>query len=313
MLIYPETYSDIHISRNSISPVWSKKTEELLDDVLHGRYNCDFRDEMYNPKFFEKALTKDVFNAFKRTFLDQINSSKYNSFKNLEKCKFVDITLGCTQYIDNLYILHGKQNIQVLQGEYKYHQRMYVNGTEASIVTPETLIPGKHLIISYPFASMGKPYPDIYSLFEKCLQFNIPVHMDCAWATACRDLEFDFSHPAVHTVGFSMSKGYGTSFTRIGIRLSKDKPQDSLSVQNDYGILIGPAVAIGNHFLKHINMDHMWDVHGDNYYRICKDFNLQPTNGIQAALKEIDGELVTVGVNPLLRFLEHNPNYIQEN
>jgi hypothetical protein len=58
---------------------------------------------------------------------------------------------------------------------------------------------------------------------------------------------------------------------------------------------------IGLHFLRNLPPDYLWDTHGENYNKVCKDFNLTPTKSIHLALR--NGQ--PVGISPLLRYLEN--------
>lgn len=58
---------------------------------------------------------------------------------------------------------------------------------------------------------------------------------------------------------------------------------------------------IGLHFIRNLTPDHLWSTHTDRYYKVCKDFDLTPTNSIYLALQ--DGQ--PVGVSPLIRYLEN--------
>ena len=143
----------------------------------------------------------------------------------------------------------------------------------------------------------------IEEILEASLEKDIPVHIDSAWVSASRDIVFDYSHPAIESVGMSLSKGLGLGWNRVGLRwLRRYNKQDSITIMNDYQMNMRAVVKIGLHFIRNFPSDYLWNTHGERYYKVCKDFNLRPTNSIHLALDGYD----PVGVSPLIRYLENN-------
>jgi hypothetical protein len=138
-------------------------------------------------------------------------------------------------------------------------------------------------------------------ILDECLQKEIPVHIDGAWLTCCRDIEFDVSHHAIHSIGISLSKGLGLGWNRIGLRWTRQTSADSVTIMNDFNMNLRASVMIGLHFIRNLESDHLWNKHSEKYYKVCKDFNLTPTNSIYLALRDNE----PVGVSPLIRYLEN--------
>jgi hypothetical protein len=152
-----------------------------------------------------------------------------------------------------------------------------------------------------PFPKVGAPHPDMKEILDECVLKNIAVHIDSAWISCCRDVDFDYSHPAIRSVGISLSKGLGLGWNRIGLRWTKDTKADSIVIMNDFHMNNRALAMIGLHFVRNLPTDYLWLTHGNQYYKVCKDFNLIPTRSIHLALK--DGH--PVGVSPLIRYLEN--------
>lgn len=283
-LILPPAYEKKYLNRERILPVIDNNIFRLFKRLE----TTGFMPADKNFPIVEGG--ENIFQRFKDTFETHLLSSKFNLIQGLELFKQRDICLGCTQYIDNIYIHHSQ--VQVLENEYKYHSRL---GVSKSVTD---LIPNTPLIISIPNVN-GKDL--IYSkLFDECLYKNIPVHIDCAWYTASSHLVIDLTHDAIASVGFSMSKGYGTGFNRVGLRYSRNKIQDSISLQNDFQMMHSIPIQIGLYFLDNLAPDHLWNVYKDRYVKLCEDFDLVPTRSIHLAL---DGEY-NVGVAELLHYTE---------
>lgn len=288
----PESYSYEHIEQHKCRPFIDKTHEKLIND-LGKRYLYPIDDTFKVAGFLS---TKDIFNRFKRLLNAHISGSKLNNILNLDNLPNKDIILGCTQYIDNLHIKH--KDIQVLEKEYNYHTRLRKD------LVPTTIEQLKHnvpLIISIPFAHYGKKHPRMQEILDICLERNIDVHLDAAWLTACKNIDIDLSHPSIKSFAVSLSKGYGLSgWNRIGLRYSKTREEDSITVMNDHLQIPSVPVLIGTYFMEHIDIDHLWTKHSDNYYKICKDFNLETTDTIHMGIENTQHR----GIAPLLRYLE---------
>jgi hypothetical protein len=275
-----KNYSADYLEVDRPQTLSDDKIEKLIDDVLHGRTDRNISDSVYIE--FKKEMTNWLF------------SSKLNSLTGFDSFSRIDIINGCTQFIDDLYM---KGPVQVLQNDYRYHQRLGY----AYFKDVGSLIPDIPLILAMPFPQVGAPHPDMKEILEESRLKNIHVHIDGAWITCCRDVSMDFKHPAIKSVGISLSKGLGLGWNRIGLRWTKETNADSITIMNDFHMNNRANVIIALHFLRNLEPDHLWNFHKDRYDKICKDFNLTPTKAIHLALRDNN----PVGIAPLLRYLEN--------
>jgi hypothetical protein len=294
----PATYSKEYIQTDRCIPMFDQTQQQLMNDVINKRISYDdwtVIDSSYQSIGGNVEDSRPIFENFKKLFQQHLEQSTLNKLTGFGSFRRTDICLGCAQYIDNLHI---KYPIQVLDREYNYHQRLNQKIVPKSIGTLEA---GKHLIISLPRSSLGTVDPQMDEILDRCLERSIPVHIDGAWITASKNINFDFSHPAIHSLGVSLSKGYGMSgWNRIGLRWTKYPEEDSITVLNDYLQINTYSVVIANYFLKNIEPDHLWNTHGENHFKICRDFGLTPSDTIHMATE--DGKVR--GLSPLLQYLE---------
>ena len=275
-----ETYDPIWLEIDRPQPLSDCKIEQLQQDVLSGKIDRDITDQVYVN--------------FKQEAEDWILSSPFNTLTGLDSFSRKDIIIGCTQFIDNLYM---QGPIQVLHNDYRYHQRLgYAYSKDVG-----SLIPDIPLIIAMPFPQVGAPHQDMEEILDECIKKNIAVHIDGAWISCCRDITFDFSHVAIRSVGISLSKGLGLGWNRIGLRWTKDTKADSISIMNDFHMNLRAPTMIGLHFVRNLPADYLWFTHGERYYKVCRDFKLTPTRSIHLALRNNQ----PVGVSPLIRYLEN--------
>jgi len=261
-------------------PLADQKIEQLQQDVLNGKIDRDITDQVYEN--------------FKHETEQWLLSSPFNTFTGLDSFVRKDIIIGCTQFIDNLYM---QGPVQVLHDDYRYHQRLGY----AYFKDVGSLIPDIPLIIAMPFPKVGAPHQDMEEILNECLVKKIAVHIDGAWISCCRDITFDFSHDAIRSVGISLSKGLGLGWNRIGLRWTKDTKSDSITIMNDFHMNLRAPAMIGLHFVRTLPADYLWFTHGESYYKVCRDFELTPTRSIHLALRNNQ----PVGVSPLIRYLEN--------
>jgi hypothetical protein len=272
-------YSDRWLETERPQPLSDNLIEETIQEVLDGNLDKDISDNVYVD--------------FKATMSDWLENSKLNNITGLDTFDRIDIMQGCTQYIDSIYM---KGEVQVLNGDYKYHHRLGNWGRAVGSLSPK--IP---LVIAMPFPSTGAVHNQMTEILDEAQDKGISVHVDGAWLTCCRGINFDLSHPSIRSVGISLSKGLGLGWNRVGLRWTKNTQPDSISIMNDFHMLLRAPVMIANHFLSNFESDYLWNTHGNNYFKICQDFNLTPTPAIHIAMRDN----CPVGVSPLLRYLEN--------
>jgi hypothetical protein len=273
-------YSIDYLEIERPSPLADLKIEQLIQDAITGKLDSDISDTVYTN--FKKETTDWLFN------------SKLNHLTGFDDFIRVDIVNGCTQFIDNLYM---QGPVQTIQNDYRYHERLGLS----YIKDVGSLIPDVPLIIAMPFPSNGAIHPAMEEILDEAKNKRIDVHVDGAWLTCCRGINFDLSHPSIKSVAISLSKGLGLGWNRIGLRWTRQTKPDSVTIMNDFNMNLRATAMIGLHFIRNLPPDYLWNKHGDNYYKICKDFNLTPTNSVYLALQ--DG--IPVGVSSLIRYLEN--------
>lgn len=286
-------YTKEWLQHDRPQPMWDKHINYIIQDyhdngVKRGRPDEDV-----------------LYQVFKNEFEEWIKGSVFNTLMGFEHFPIRDICIGCTQFIDNLYMKHGPKGIMIFEGDYKYHWRLnndieYVNLELLAYRSLNTDGSRKPLLISLPFPATGDIHDNMEEILDRCLELNIDVHIDGAWITCSRDITFNFNHPAIKSFAISLSKGLALGWNRIGVRYSRTPQTDSIGLMNDFNMNCRSLAWIGLHFLRSLEPDYFWMRYEEAYDKVCLDFDLEPTNTIHLALQ--DGH--AVGVRPLLRYLE---------
>lgn len=250
-------------------------------------------NEFYDNFYKENPVhTAELDSIFKETFVNWLKNHQYSTFKGIDAFKRLDIINGCTQFIDDLY--QRCSTLQIFENDYKYHWRLNPNIEYTTINTLDT---NKELLISMPFPFYGDIHPEMNTILDKCYDLGISVHIDGAWISCIRDIDFNFDHPAIQTFGISLSKG-GLGGNRIGVRFSRKTPSGAVTIMNDFNMNSQALVSMGIKFMETFGPEYFWKVYNDSYYKVISDFELIPTKAIHLARTK-EGQ--PVGIRPLLR------------
>ena len=273
-------YTEEWLQHERPQPMYDHDINKFYDRFYH-----------YNP-----VHTHDLDEQFKIKFIDFMNNHQFSTFSGLDAFPRLDIINGCTQFIDDLYQRCGK--LQIFENDYKYHWRL---NPLIQYTTLNTLDPSGEVLIAMPFPYFGDVHPQMSEILDTCYELGIPVHIDGAWISCIRNIEFNFNHPAVQTVGISLSKG-GMGGNRIGIRFARSRPEGSVSIMNEFNMNSQALVSMGIKFIDELGPEYFWKKYEKEYYQVCKDFDLEPTKAVHLARKQ--GK--PVGIRPLLRALKSN-------
>ena len=221
-------------------------------------------------------------------------SSKLININGWDKFPCVDVIMGCTHFIESLIIRNSFSGMQILKEEYGYFGLQGKHG-----VDPDGLIPNLPLYISLPnwkYCDIRPEWPDVLKIAE---QKNIDIHIDFAWITTARDINIDLDHPNIKSFAMSLSK-YGLQWNRIGLRWSKQRTMDSITMYNRfYGDVNSALTSCGAFMINNIPRDYGWNTYGQTYYQVCKSLNVMPTKMIHV-VKEFGSDNI-LGVADILR------------
>jgi hypothetical protein len=265
-----------------------ERPQPMYDKTVHRTYKKIF--------FTNPADDAELLPRFKSEFITWLKADRLNRWRGFEDGFVLDACIGCTQFIDDLYQTVGRERLQIFSGDYKYHWRL---NPELQAVTLESLRAGAELLIAMPFPRFGDKHPQMDEILARCLELKIPVHIDAAWLGCVRDVEFDFSHPAIVSFAVSLSKALGLGGNRIGLRFTRRRENGPITIMNDFAMNCQSLLHIGREFMRELPINYFWNKYGDAYAQVCRDFSLRPTRAIHLALR---GDQ-PVGVRPLLRHL----------
>jgi hypothetical protein len=292
--------SDLQLKSQELN--WKEKETFLQKTQFRPLYDRAFSallDRLSSDRAFrDPVLLREEFLA---QFDQWLHGSELNQISGLQNFPHRDFIIGVTHALDDLHITFGSRLV-VVEKEYAYHRRM--KGAELTERSLSTLQTGDVLVLAAPFSWYGDLHPETMQILNRCLELKIPVHIDAAWYGCTKDFSFDYSHPAIQSVAFSLSKGLGLGSHRTGVRYSKNRHAGPVTIINDFNMCIASVMWYGIHFMKEFGSDYIQNRYGEAYRHVCEKLNLRPTKAIHVAFKEqSDGEWIPVGVRPFLRYL----------
>lgn len=228
---------------------------------------------------FKSQLTLQNVNQdqFISQFDNWITNDKLNKLTGFDSFPVRYTCFGVTHFIDNLIMQYG-ENIQILEHDYYYYTRLWPN---KSWVTTGNLIPNTPLLMAAPFPGFSILHPHMHVLLEEAKDKNVDVHLDCAWLPASKNIRLDFSHPAIKSFAISLSKGLALDWNRIAVRYSRTENEtDAITIANKFNMINEACLSIGYQYMQKFNMNFLWNKHGANYAKICKEFKVIPTSVI---------------------------------
>jgi hypothetical protein len=246
----------------------------------------------FDIKKYRSIITDKKFQSIiKSKIIEYV--TKNNNIYGLENFNYNYLTNGCTGFINNCY---QSNKIQVLHGEYSYHQKLGNNSV--GLLELKNNIP---LIISIPntcTSSLPNNWNDISQI---CSERNIDIYIDACWLGCSEQLTLDLSHCQIKQIGFSLSKSFDMMNNRIGVILSKnDLTNTSIGIMNAYDMIDKTNSAMALHYIETLGDNFLWNYYREEYEKLCFDFNLTKTNCIHSAIFENK----LIGTRALLTYLK---------
>jgi hypothetical protein len=245
--------------RRVLSVVQSLTMKEVL---TRGEWNPNLRDE------------------FLSTYTDWVRASRSTPVVGLDQFPERYFVNGVTQSYDIFFYEHKARRFRTLQGEYPY-VRLSVD--RWAHLEDDELRKDDALALSFPFYSDGGVPRNYRQLLDRCQELGVPVLIDAAYFGTCYGVTFDYSHPAIEMVSFSLSKPFCAQSFRIGILFAKRKLGylEEIQVEARYYNRVGAYV--GLKLMREFPPDYMPDKYRAAQQRVCSDLGVLPSHCLMLA------------------------------
>ena len=249
--------------------VVSNRFSELVNDLTRA---------VVNAECLQSVSIQDEFIARYRQWIE---STRLNQVIGLDQFPVGAYTNGATEGFDKFYLKNHTRRFRCLRGEYMYHMaswRTYFPTWQ--YIDDGPLEENDAVVISFPFSDLGQEHSRTQEILDTCEQLNIPVLLDCAYFGVCGNMKFDFTHPAITDITFSLSKFMPVAHLRIGIRFTRTDDDDSLLVSNKtlYTNRLGSAVGVA--IMDTFDPDYIYNTFRPNQLKLCENLKITPSKSI---------------------------------
>jgi hypothetical protein len=225
------------------------------------------------------SLPSDNVAEFCSRYLDWIKSTNNNKLIGLESFTHFVFSNGTTEAFDKFYYKHRTRRLRVFKGDYAYHS-VALRSDAWEWLDGSCLDPNDAVIISLPFADTGNEHHLYQSILNECDRLAVPVLIDCAYFGVCSNIIFDFNHPCITDIAFSLSKTFPVAYNRIGMRLSRTDSDDALFMINKMSYTNRNSVDVGIENLKKFGPDHLVETYKSKQLDFCRHLGLEPSNTV---------------------------------
>jgi hypothetical protein len=224
---------------------------------------------------------ESITDLFCKNYIKWISSTTNKKLVGLENFPYYAYSQGTTESFDKFYIKNHNKRFRCFKGEYLYHQLTWRNSwPNWCYIEDGNLTVGDAVVVSIPFSDTGDIHISHEDLLDQCDKLGIPVLVDCAYFNLSQDIEFNFNHPCITDVTFSLSKLFPVGHIRIGLRLTKVDDDDSLFVLNKISYVNRLGVYIGNALINEFAEDYIVSKYRNKQLEICKSLNLLPSKTV---------------------------------
>jgi hypothetical protein len=259
----------------SVHCIKDEKMEKIVEDII---------DTSIKNKCIDDV---DIHDKFVNRYKDWISSTQRNEFSGLDQFTVATFSNGTTESFDKFYLENNHRRLRCFRGEYMYHlvaANHYFK--EFSYIDEGPILDNDVVIFSLPFAGTGDEHRDTENLLSSCDQLSVPVMIDCCYFGVCSDIKFNFDHPSIQTIAFSLSKNFPVQHLRIGMRLTREDRDDALSVYHKNKYINRLSAAVGLSLIEQFTPDYNVDRYKDTQRKFCSELSINPSKCVFFATTE---------------------------
>jgi hypothetical protein len=228
------------------------------------------------------ALFDDtITDRFCQQYAKWIDQTTLNTVTGLDQFPHLCYSNGTTEAFDKFYMKHRTRRFRCFRGEYMYHRLTWRNNwPDWFWLDDDCLAENDAVVVSLPFSDTGGEHHLHQALLEGCDRLGIPVLVDCAYFGICQGIDFDFNHPCIEEIVFSLSKTFPVAHARIGMRLTRTDNDDSLFVSNKSNYTNRIGAYIGSCMLSKFSPDYVPLKYKNAQIELCKHLKVTPSNTV---------------------------------
>jgi hypothetical protein len=224
-------------------------------------------------------LNQTIHETYIEKYRQWILSSKLNQITGLENFPIAAYSNGTTESFDKFYLKHSQRRFRCFRGEYMYHQVAWRNYfPNWQFLDDGPILENDAVVISLPFSDYGYEHPKMQEILDVCNELGVPVLIDCAYFGICGNISFNFTHPAISDITFSLSKFLPVAHLRIGIRFTRKDDDDSLLVCHKTQYINRTGAAVGLSIFDTYTPDDIYAKYRPAQVNLCDQLGVTPSN-----------------------------------
>lgn len=264
----------------------------VLKNLKHKPYGgassvIDHSMMLQTYQFISDACADDCLNdteiqdQFTSAYLSWIKSSKSNFLKNLDLFPIAAYSNGTTEAFDKFYLANNTRRFRCFRGEYMYHMASWKSiCPNWQYIDDAPLESNDAVVISMPFSDTGDVHMSTEDILNVCDHLGIPVLIDCAFIGICGGIAFDFDHPCITDISFSLSKTFPVANLRIGMRLSRTDSDDGILVHKKTNYTNRLGAAVGLKLLNMFSVDYNFTRWRATQEHFCNELGIEPSKSV---------------------------------
>ncbi len=260
--------ADISQVSRGTNPV---KNNKVLSELKSIKMSEILKEGLGNPKLKEDFFLK---------YLKWLQDCSTSPVIGLEKFPQIYYVNGVTQSYDIFFWEHQGKRFRTVKGDYPY-VKLAVNNWV--YLEDDELQKNDALVLTCPFYENGDIPRNFEQILDQCLELRIPVMIDAAYFGTCYDTSFDYSHPAIEMVSFSLSKCLSLFAYRVGILFCKKSFSHLEELQKQTKYFNQAGAYIGARLMDKFPADFMPLNYKKFHQDVCQDLDLLPTKCIMLA------------------------------
>ena len=230
-------------------------------------------------------LNLDFTDEFCENYKKWISNNTLNTIRGLDDFPFACYSNGTTEAFDKFYIKNRTRRFRCFRGEYVYHRLVWRNSwPDWTWLDDECLDQNDAVVISLPFSDTGGKHRLHEALLEQCTEKGIPVLVDCAYFGICANIDFNFNHPCITDITFSLSKVFPVAHARIGMRLTRTDDDDGMFVTNKIGYINRFGPQLGLELISKFDSDYVFNKYRQKQLDLCHRYKVTPSNTVLFAI-----------------------------
>lgn len=230
---------------------------------------------------FHSLYDNQIHDNFLSNYVNWIKSTKNNQIIGIDSFTKLCFSNGTSESFDKFYIKNKNRRFRCFKAEYIYHRLAWRNSwPDWQYIEDSPLLENDAVVISLPFSDTGNEHCDMEIILDQCDRLGIPVLIDCAYFGVCNNIIFNFDHPCITDIVFSLSKTFPVAHLRIGMRMTRTDDDDTLFVHNKIGYVSRLSSFIGNQLVTKFNSDYIYNKYQRKQIDLCNNLSITPSKCI---------------------------------